>query len=106
MNMTRIALAGGAVLALAACGGAGTGGTAPGTPAASTPAVSASPVASLDTGKAGEVCAALNALLFAGHTGADAIATAAQAYGITQAQVVYAIDHRCPELRRIVPAGD
>ena len=46
-----------------------------------------------------------NALEFAGHSGADIIATAAKAYNITRAQVVYAIDHRCPGLKSIVPAN-
>jgi hypothetical protein len=51
------------------------------------------------------VCAALNALIFSGDSGADAIATAARAHNITQAQVVRAIDNRCPSLKRIVPPG-
>jgi hypothetical protein len=59
----------------------------------------------VDALTAGRVCAALNALDFAGHSGADAISTAAGAFRITQAQVIYAIDHRCPQLKKIVPAG-
>lgn len=87
-----------AVLALAACSSAGaphsTGTTA--APAAS---------ASLDSATAGTVCAALNALSFTGDSGADAIATAARAHSITEAQVIYAIDHRCPQFRQMIPKG-
>lgn len=60
---------------------------------------------SLDAATEGVVCAALNALIFSGDSGADAIATAARAHNITQAQVVRAIDNRCPSLKRIVPPG-
>jgi hypothetical protein len=45
------------------------------------------------------VCAALNALTYAGNNGANAIATAASAYHVTTAQVVRAIDDRCPALK-------
>jgi hypothetical protein len=93
------------MLALAACGASGNGGTTASTTAAPPPAASATAVASVDAGTAGQVCAALNALTVQGDAGADAIATAASAYHLTRAQVVYAIDHRCPQLKRLVPAG-
>ena len=97
MNMRHIILAAGAALALTACGSSSPATMAP------PPAPSATP--SVDAATAGRVCAAANALEFAGHSGADIIATAAKAYNITQAQVVYAIDHRCPGLKSIVPAN-
>lgn len=56
-------------------------------------------------GRSRQVCAAVNALAVQGDSGADAIATAASAYQITQAQVVAAIGERCPELKKIIPAG-
>jgi len=59
----------------------------------------------VDAATASMVCAAVKALEFVGHSGADIIATAAEAYNTTQAQVVYAIDHRCPGLESIVPTN-
>lgn len=104
MNVTRILVTAGTVLGLAACGSGGASSTT----APASPTVSASAAASVDPGTAGRVCAAVNAMtnaLTGSHTGADAIATAASAYHLTQAQVVYAIDHRCPQLKKIVPAA-
>jgi hypothetical protein len=100
----RIAAAIGAVLALAACGGRSPSTTAS-TPAAPSPAPSSSAAASVDAGTAGRVCAALNALTHTGDTGSDAIATAEGAYHLTRAQVIQAIDERCPALKQIVPTG-
>jgi hypothetical protein len=96
----RIFLAAGVVLTLAACGsGSTSSATAP-----SSPALPPSAVPSVDAATAGRVCAAVNALVSTGDTGAIAIATAASAYHVTQAQVVGAIDDRCPALKSIVPA--
>lgn len=97
MDVKRIVLLAGTVLALAACGGSATPSTAaPPSPAAA---------ASVDAATAGVVCAAVNALVRTGNTGSEAITTAASAYKVTKAQVLYAIDHRCPALKRIVSAG-
>lgn len=96
MDVKRIVLLAGTVLALAACGGSTTPSTAPPSPAAA---------ASVDAATAGVVCAAVNALVRTGNTGSEAITTAASAYKVTKAQVLYAIDHRCPALKRIVSAG-
>jgi hypothetical protein len=100
--MGRLVLAAGALLALAACGGTSSSSSTSASSAPSSPTAAAS----VDTATAGVVCAAVNALVFNGYSGSDAIATAAMAYKITQAQVVYAIDHRCPQLKKIVPAGE
>jgi hypothetical protein len=105
MNVVRTVLVGGVVLALAACGSSGTDSTTAKTPTVPSSPASASAVPSVDAGTAGMVCAALNAMAFEGDNGADAIATAARAYHLTKAQVVYAINHRCPALKRIVPPG-
>jgi hypothetical protein len=105
MNVMHIALAAGAVLALAACGGASSSSSTSASSTSASAAPSPTAAASVDARTAGRVCAALNALTYNGDTGADAIATAAGAYHVTQAQVVYAIDHRCPVLKRIVPTG-
>lgn len=106
MNVTRVIAAAGAVMALAACGGVSASSTtAPASRAASAPA-SASPVASVDAGTAGQICAAVNALANEGDSGADIIATAASAYQVTQAQVVAAIGKRCPQLKKVIPAGE
>jgi hypothetical protein len=40
-----------------------------------------------------------------GDSGADAISTAGSAFQVTQAQVIAAINDRCPQLKRIIPAG-
>lgn len=106
MNVMPIALGAGVVLTLAACGSSTSSTMVPASSPAS-PMVSASAAASVDAATAGRVCAAVNAMtnaLTGSDTGADAITTAASAYHLTQAQVVYAIDLRCPELKRIVPA--
>lgn len=103
MNVTRIVLTGGAVLALAACGGSSASTTST---SAAPPTMSAAAAASVDAATASVVCAAVNALVQTGDSGTDAIATAARAHNITQAQVVYAIDDRCPALKGIVPRGE
>jgi len=103
--MKPIILAAAALAALAGCGSAGGGSTtAPASQTAPT-AAPASPAAAVDAGTAGMICAALNALAFKGDSGGDAIATTATAYQVTQAQVVAAIGERCPQLKRIIPAG-
>jgi len=105
MNVTRVIVTTGTVMALAACGsGSADGTTVPASHAASAPS-SISATASVDAATAGRVCAAVNALAVAGDSGADTISTAASAYQLTQAQVVAAIGERCPELKKIIPAG-
>jgi hypothetical protein len=105
MNVTRMIVTTGTVMALAACGSGSTGSTTePASHVASAPS-SVSATASVDTATAGRVCAPVNALAFKGDSGADAIATAASAYQLTQAQVVAAIGERCSELKKIIPAG-
>jgi hypothetical protein len=62
----------------------------------------------VDAGTAGRVCAAVNAMtnrLTGTYSGTSAIATAAKAYNISQPQVLYAIDHRCPQLKKIISPG-
>ena len=101
MKVTRLIVIAGSVMALAACGS----GSASSTGAPASPTAQASAPASVDAGTAGRVCAAVNAMTVAGDSGADAISTAASADQLTKAQVVAAIDERCPQLKRIVPAG-
>jgi hypothetical protein len=105
MKVTRAIVTTGTMMALAACGsGSASSMTAPASHAASA-AASVSVTASVGAATAGKVCAAVNALAVKGDSGADAIATAASAYQLTQAQVVAAIGERCPELKKIIPAG-
>jgi hypothetical protein len=104
MNATRLVATAGTVLALAACGSSSVSTAAPASRAASSAARASAP-ASVDAGTAGQVCAGLNAMMSEGDSGADAISTVANAYYLIQAQVVAAIDERCPQLKRIVPAA-
>jgi hypothetical protein len=102
MNVTPLIATAGTVLALAACGSSSASTAAPASRAASSAAQASAP-ASVDAGTAGQVCAGLNAMTFVGDSGADAISTVANAYHLTQAQVLAAINERCPDLKRIVP---
>lgn len=107
MHTTRIALGAGTALVLAACSSGGTtASTTASTTATARAAASAVVVLPVDAGTAGRVCAAVNAMISGGSTGADAISTAGGAYHLTRAQVVNVIDRRCPALKRIVPAGE
>lgn len=93
-NTIKAALAVAAAAALAGCASSG----APAHHPASTITPPAAAV-TLDPGTAGVVCAGVNALEFAGDSGSVIVATVATAHRITPAQVVYAIDHRCPQLK-------
>jgi hypothetical protein len=105
MKVMRLIVTAGCVMVLAACGGGSASGTAAPASRAASSAAQASAAAWVDAGTAGLVCAGLNAMTFAGDSGADAISTVANAYRLTQAQVVAAIGERCPDLKRIVPAA-
>lgn len=106
MKVTGLIVTAGSVMALAACGsGIASSTAAPASRVASSAAQASAAPAPVDTGTPGLVCAGLNAMTFEGDSGADAISTVASAYHLTQAQVVAAIDERCPQLKRIVSAG-
>jgi hypothetical protein len=93
-----------AVVAVSGCGGTATSTTVKATSTPTTKVTSTPGVVPLDAGTEGRVCAALNALsnqLTGTDTGSQAIGNVAGAYQASRAQVIRAIDDRCPQLKKL-----